>query len=104
MPSSSCPPIERSCSAENQPGSGADIELCVAGEHDLVERPVAERRVAVAARIGARGALDAAAGDEGRDRARDHAATAAAPGDAPQAARRARPPASLALRPATGGR
>ena len=31
MPSSSCPPIGRSDQAENQPGSGADIELCVAG-------------------------------------------------------------------------
>ena len=31
MPSSSWPPIGRSCSAEYQPGSGADIELWVAG-------------------------------------------------------------------------
>ena len=31
MPSWSWPPIERSCSADNQPASGADIELCVAG-------------------------------------------------------------------------
>ena len=31
MPSESWPPIGFSCSAENQPGSGADIELWVAG-------------------------------------------------------------------------
>ena len=31
MPSSSWPPIGRSCSAEYQPGSGTDIELWVAG-------------------------------------------------------------------------
>ena len=87
MPSSSWPPIPRSCSAEYQPGSGADIELCVAASTTSSSRRSHSAASPLHAATRLRGRLGAAAGGEGSDPGRDqhrrhhrHREAAAAPG------------------------
>ena len=81
MPSSSWPPIGRSCSDANQPGSGTDIELCVAGS--VTSSSGRSHRAARPLQPLDRGRrlFDAAAGEE-RGRARAAIRTVASSGTA----------------------
>ena len=71
MPSSSWPAIGRSWSDANQPGSGTDIELCVAGSATSSSGRSHSAAWPLQRVIAGAGVVDAAAGDERGERGPD---------------------------------
>ena len=71
MPSRSWPEIGRSCSEENQPASGTDIELCVAGSATSASVREHSARWPLQGPFGRRGGRGAARRHEGADHERD---------------------------------
>ena len=100
MPSSSWPPIGRSCSAANQPGSGTDIELCVAGSTTSSSGRSHSSAWPLQRTTAGAGSLDAAAARRTRPARQPISSARDATGD--RASRRSARPARAAGRSAGG--